>query len=262
MSIFMPDIFAGKVAVITGGGSGINQKIALRYAELGAAVCVIGRRQEKLDETVSMIRELGRPALGLSCDIRDAELMDQRLSEVRAELGEIDILVCGAAGNFPSPASDMSSKGFKAVIEIDIIGTFNTAKAAFPHLKRPGASIINISAIQAILPVANQIHVNAAKAGVDMITRTLALEWSPIGIRVNSIAPGPVAETEGMDRLAPGDQLSAMAAQIPLRRVATKEDIADLAIFLASPAAANITGAVMVSDGGQHLVGYEVDAGR
>jgi NAD(P)-dependent dehydrogenase (short-subunit alcohol dehydrogenase family) len=261
MSIFLPDIFAGKVAIVTGGGSGINQRIAVRFAELGASVCVIGRRQDKLDETVAIIRQIGQPALGLSCDIREADLLAEQCAAAHAELGEIDILVCGAAGNFPSPAADMSSKGFKAVIEIDVIGTFNTAKAAFPYLKKPGASIINISAIQAILPVANQIHVNAAKAGVDMITRTLALEWSPLGIRVNSIAPGPVAETEGMDRLAPGDQLEAMAAQIPLRRVATKDDVADLAVFLSSSAAANITGAIMVSDGGQHLVGYEVDTG-
>lgn len=262
MSPFVSDCLSGKIAVVTGGGSGINQRIAVRFAELGATVCVIGRRQEKLDDTVALIAGLGGRAVGHSCDIREAERLEQVIGGFAQQYGGIDILVCGAAGNFPSPAAQMSSKGFKAVIEIDVVGTFNTAKAAFPHLVSPGASIINISPIQAVLPVANQIHVNAAKAGVDMITRTLALEWSPLGIRVNSIAPGPVADTEGMDRLAPGDQLAEMAERIPLRRVATKDDIAELAVFLSSSAAANITGAVILTDGGQSLVGYEVHPGR
>jgi NAD(P)-dependent dehydrogenase (short-subunit alcohol dehydrogenase family) len=222
MSPFVPNCLEGKVAVVTGGGSGINQRIATRFAELGATVCVIGRRQEKLDETVASIRAFGGVATSFSCDIREAERLEQCVSAFAQEYGGIDILVCGAAGNFPSPAAQMSSKGFKAVIDIDVVGTFNTAKAAFPHLTSPGASIINISAVQAVLPTANQIHVNAAKAGVDMITRTLALEWSPLGIRVNSIAPGPVGDTEGMDRLAPGAQLAEMAQRIPLRRVATR----------------------------------------
>jgi NAD(P)-dependent dehydrogenase (short-subunit alcohol dehydrogenase family) len=261
MSPFVSDCLSGKFAVVTGGGSGINQRIAVRFAELGATVCVVGRRQEKLDETVDMIRAIGAVADSYSCDIREADRLEQGFDAFAKRYGGIDILVCGAAGNFPSPAAQMSSKGFKAVIEIDVVGTFNTAKAAFPHLTSPGASIINISAIQAILPTANQIHVNAAKAGVDMITRTLALEWSPLGIRVNSIAPGPVGDTEGMDRLAPGEQLAEMAERIPLRRVATKDDIAELAVFLSSDAAANITGAVILTDGGQSLVGYDVDAG-
>jgi NAD(P)-dependent dehydrogenase (short-subunit alcohol dehydrogenase family) len=258
MSVFAPDVLNGMTAVITGGGSGICQHIALRYAALGARTAVIGRTQTKLDTTVAAIEAVGGQAIGLACDIRDEAGLAERFTTVAQTFGLVDILVCGAAGNFPSPAIDMSSNGFKAVIDIDVVGTFNTARLAFPHLRKPGAAIINISAIQALLPVANQIHVNAAKAGVDMLTRTLAIEWGCLGIRVNSIAPGPVAGTEGMNRLAPGDMLNEMAARIPLRRVATKDDIADLAIFLASSAAANINGSVVVSDGGQSLVGYEV----
>src|SRR4029078_9227338 len=145
-------------------------------------------------------------------------------------------------------------KGFKAVVDIDLLGTFNTCRAAFEHLRRPGASIVNISATQAFVPMALQSHVCAAKAGVDMLTRTLALEWGPQGVRANSMAPGAVDDTEGMRRLAPTDQArDAFMKTIPLRRFATKNEIADLALFLCSDAAQFITGAIMGCDGGQSL---------
>ena len=148
----------------------------------------------------------------------------------------------------------MSANGFKAVIDIDLLGTFNTCRAAYEHLKKPGASIINISATQAFVPMAMQAHVCAAKAGVDMVTRTLALEWGGKGIRVNSIAPGAVDDTEGMKRLAPNEKARAFVTRmIPLGRFAEKGEIADLALFLCSDSARFITGTVMVCDGGQSL---------
>src|SRR5450759_793318 len=147
-----------------------------------------------------------------------------------------------------------------AVVDIDLLGTFNTCRAVFEHLRRPGASIINISAMQAFTPMPMQAHVCAAKAGVDMLTKCLAIEWGPDGVRVNSIAPGAVDDTEGMKRLAPTPEIKKqLARSIPLRRFATKDEIADLALFLSSDAARFITGAVVVCDGGQSLAGLGVN---
>ena len=153
----------------------------------------------------------------------------------------------------------MSANGFKAVVDIDLLGTFNTCRAAFEHLRRPGASIINISAMQAVSPMAMQAHVCAAKAGVDMLTKCLAIEWGVEGVRVNSIAPGAVDDTEGMRRLAPTPEIRKQVTRgIPLGRFATKDEIADLALFLSSDAAKFITGAIVVCDGGQSLAGLGI----
>jgi NAD(P)-dependent dehydrogenase (short-subunit alcohol dehydrogenase family) len=253
--VFRDRLLAGKVAVITGGGSGINLRIAQRFAEHGAKVALIGRTQEKLDAAALGITEGGGEAAGFAADVRNYDALADAIASARERFGQLDIVVCGAAGNFPAPALGMSANGFKSVVDIDLLGTFNTCRAAYEHLVRPGASIVNISAVQAFIPMAMQAHVCAAKAGVDMLTKTLALEWGPDGVRVNSIAPGAVDDTEGMRRLAPTDQIrSAITGRIPLRRFGSKDEIADLALFLCSDAAKFITGAVMVCDGGQSLV--------
>jgi NAD(P)-dependent dehydrogenase (short-subunit alcohol dehydrogenase family) len=188
-------------------------------------------------------------------DVRDYSAVETAFQKARDEYGEIDILVCGAAGNFPAPVLGMSANGFKAVVDIDLLGTFNTCRAAHAHLRKPGASIISISASHASIPVPYQAHVCAAKAGVDLLTRTLAIEWGPEGIRANCITPGPTDDTEGMRRLAPTREVRRRVEQgVPLRRFGTKDELADLALFLCSPAAAYITGAVYVCDGGQSLV--------
>jgi NAD(P)-dependent dehydrogenase (short-subunit alcohol dehydrogenase family) len=149
----------------------------------------------------------------------------------------------------------MSANGFKAVIDIDLLGTFNTCRAAYAFLRKPGATIISISASHASMPIANQSHVCAAKAGVDLLTRTLAVEWGKDGIRANCITPGPTDDTEGMRRLAPTDEIRRKVEQaVPLRRFGTRDELADLALFLCSDAAAYITGAIYVCDGGQSLV--------
>lgn len=253
-SAFGTRILDGKVALITGGGSGINLAIAQRLAEHGASVALIGRTQEKLDSAAKEIEAAGGRAAGFSADVRDYDALAAAIGAAREKLGQIDIVVCGAAGNFPAPALGMSANGFKAVVDIDLLGTFNTCRAAFEHLKRPGASIVNISATQAFVPMAMQAHVCAAKAGVDMVTKTLALEWGPQGVRVNSIAPGAVDDTEGMKRLAPTTKAREIVTKmIPLGRFADKGEIADLALFLCSESARFITGTVMVCDGGQSL---------
>ena len=254
--VFNADLLNGKVAFVTGGGSGINLAIAERFARAGARVALAGRSQEKLDAAVKMLEGIGATAIGLSADVRDYAAIAARLRETRDRFGEIDLLVCGAAGNFPAPAVGMSANGFKTVVEIDLLGTFNACRAAFEHLRKPGASIINISAPQAFLPTALQSHVCAAKAGVDMVTRVLAIEWGGAGVRVNSIAPGPIEETEGMKRLTPSEESrDRLSKKIPLQRFGQKQEIADLALFLASGASAYITGAVIPCDGGQALVG-------
>jgi len=259
-SVFQPGQLRDKVALVTGGGSGINLAIAERFAEHGAKLALIGRTQEKLDAAARGIAENGGTAAGFAADVRDYGALAAAIAAARQQLGKIDIVVCGAAGNFPAPALGMSANGFKSVVDIDLLGTFNTCRAVFEHLERPGASIINISATQAFIPMPMQAHVCAAKAGVDMLTRTLSLEWGREGVRVNSIAPGAVEDTEGMRRLAPTEQAhDYLTRMIPLGRFAKKAEIADLALFLCSDAAQFITGTVMVCDGGQSLVTLRFD---
>src|SRR3954463_10324740 len=257
--VFTRELLAGKSAIITGGGSGINFAIAKRFAEHGANVALIGRTKEKLDTAAAEIRKTGVKASGHPADVRDYDTLAGAIKAAREELGEIDLVICGAAGNFPAPALGISANGFKAVIDIDLLGTFNTCRAVFEHLRRPGASIINISAMQAFTPMPFQAHVCAAKAGVDMLTKCLAIEWGSQGVRVNSIAPGAVDGTEGMQRLAPTPEIRKQFTRgIPLQRFATKDEIADLALFLASEGAKFMTGAVVVCDGGQSLAGLGV----
>lgn len=256
---FGKKLLDGKAAVITGGGSGINLAIAKRFAEHGAKVALIGRTREKLDAASAEIRGAGGIATAHAADVRDYDALSAAIKAATEAHGKIDVVVCGAAGNFPAAALGMSANAFKSVIDIDLLGTFNTCRAVFEHLRRPGASVINISAMQAFTPMPMQAHVCAAKAGVDMLTKCLAIEWGPDGVRVNSIAPGAVDDTEGMRRLAPTPEIrQQLTRAVPLKRFATKDEIADLALFLSSDAANFITGAVVVCDGGQSLAGLSV----
>jgi NAD(P)-dependent dehydrogenase (short-subunit alcohol dehydrogenase family) len=255
-SVFRDGLLRGKTAFVTGGGSGINLRIAERFAQHGAKVCLMGRTQAKLDTAAAGIHSAGGTAMGIAGDVREYAAVASALAKTREMWGEIDILLCGAAGNFPAAVNGMSANGFKAVIDIDLLGTFNTCRAAFEHLRKPGASIVSISATHAFIPIPMQSHVCAAKAGIDIFSKTLAVEWATSGIRVNVVTPGPVDDTEGMRRLAPTPEIrEKVIASVPLRRFATKDEIADLTLFLCSDAAAYITGAICVCDGGQSLAG-------
>jgi NAD(P)-dependent dehydrogenase (short-subunit alcohol dehydrogenase family) len=255
-SIFRDRMLEGKVAFISGGTSGINLGIAERFARMGAKLCVLGRNQVKLDAAVALLQAHGTEVIGVSADVRDAAAVGQAVAQAAEKLGPLDIVVCGAAGNFPAPAIGMSANGFKAVVDIDLLGTFNVCRAAFEHLRQPGASLIAISAPQAFQPTAFQAHVCAAKAGVDMLVKTLAIEWGPAGIRVNALTPGPVENTEGMRRLAPTPEaMQKVAEALPLKRLGTTDDLADAALFLASDASRYVTGVVLPCDGGQSLIG-------
>jgi NAD(P)-dependent dehydrogenase (short-subunit alcohol dehydrogenase family) len=241
---------AGRTVFIAGGTSGINLGIAEAFAEAGARLAVMSRSQERVDAAVQRLRTFGE-AIGFSADVRNAEAVAAALKSAHDALGDIDVLVSGAAGNFPSTALGMSANGFKAVVDIDLIGTFNVLRAAHAYLRKPGALVVNISAPQALHPRAMQSHVCAAKAGVDMLTRVLAIEWGGDGIRVNSVMPGPIDDTEGMARLAPtADARDAVVRGIPLGRMGSKRDVANLVLFLASPQAAFVSGAVIPVDGG------------
>ena len=254
--VFRDRLLQGKVEFITGGGSGINLRIAEHFAAQGAQVGLMGRKQNKLDRAAGGIRAAGGAALGIAGDVRNYEECENALRKTREKFDAIDILVCGAAGNFPATVLGMSANGFKAVIDIDLLGTFNTCRAAYEHLRKPGASVIAISATHAFVPIPYQAHVCAAKAGIDIFCKTLAIEWAAAGVRVNVIAPGPVDDTEGMRRLAPTEEARRNAmASVPLGRFASKDEIAGLALFLCSDAAAYITGAICVCDGGQSLLG-------
>jgi NAD(P)-dependent dehydrogenase (short-subunit alcohol dehydrogenase family) len=183
--------------------------------------------------------------------------MEAAFGRAAETFGPIDVVVCGAAGNFPAPVDGISPNGFKSVVDIDLLGTFHTVKAASPHLRIPGASVLSISAYG--MPVALQAHVCAAKAGVDMLTQVLAVEWGARGVRVNAIIPGPIDDTEGMRRLAPTDAArEAVTRSVPLARMGRKDDIANAALFLVSDAASFITGAVVPVDGGSRLLGSGV----
>jgi NAD(P)-dependent dehydrogenase (short-subunit alcohol dehydrogenase family) len=254
--IFRDGLFTGRHVFVTGGSSGINLRIAEAFGKAGAKVSILARKQEKIDSALALLKGQGTTAQGFSADVREYAAMDGAMKQAVAAFGPLDVLVCGAAGNFPAPAMAMSSNGFKAVLDIDVLGTFNACRAAFEKFRTPGASVINISAPQASVPYPMQAHVCAAKAGVDMLTRTLAMEWGGAGVRVNSISPGPIDETEGMTRLAGDAETKAKVEQrVPLQRFGTKDDIANVALFLASEAASYVTGSVYSCDGGMQLIG-------
>ncbi len=239
---------AGKTAYVAGASSGINLGIAKRFKAAGANVVIISRSEDKI---AAAAKEVGDGCIGIAADVRDYAAIEASLKRTHEAFGDIDIVLSGAAGNFVAPALGMSANGFKTVVDIDLIGTFNVLRASFEFLRRPGASLISITAGQAERASLYQAHVCAAKAGINMLTKCLALEWGPAGVRVNAISPGPIAETEGMARLAPTDEAEArVKSRNPMRRYGLKDEIADMAIFLSSPQAAYVNGAIIPVDGG------------
>ena len=252
---FPNDSFRDRTVFVTGGGSGINLGIARNFAALGANIAICGRSQEKLDVAAEELRVLGAKVCAVAADVRDIDALQAALATSEAQLGPMDVLVCGAAGNFLAPADKLSANGFRTVIEIDLLGSFNASSAAVDQLKTTRGAIIYISAGMAYMPHAFQVHAGAAKAGIDMMMKNLALEWGRYGIRANSIVPGPIEGTEGAKRLTSREAQAALIETVPLRRMGSVDDIGQTAVFLASPLASYITGCVVVCDGGQNLPG-------
>ena len=257
MGIFREDLFEGKVALITGGGTGIGRGIAEALAAHGGRTALLSRRAEHVEPAAREITALsGRESLPLVADVRQSEAVEAAVGRVMEHFGRLDILINNAAGNFLCPAADLSPNGFGVVLDIDTKGTWNVTKAAYgAWLGAHGGQILNISATLHYGGTPGQLHVAAAKAAVDAMTRNLAVEWGPQGIRVNAIAPGPIADTEGASRLFPGAAAEGLRNATPTRRLGAIADVANLALFLLSDAAANINGAIIVADGGLCLTG-------
>ncbi|KAL2120380.1 hypothetical protein VTJ04DRAFT_4406 [Mycothermus thermophilus] len=257
-------IFAGRVLFITGGAGTIGSAQTRALVHLGANACIIGRSVEKTEKAAAEIAKVrpGAKVLGLGgVDVRNFDALKAAADRCVKELGGIDYVIAGAAGNFIAPISALSPNAFKTVIDIDTLGTFNTLKATIPHLvasaqktkSHPlgqGGRFIAVSATFHYTGMPLQAHVAAAKAAVDNIVASIALEYGPLGVTANSIAPGAIAGTEGMERLASslvtGEEL---AKGIPSGKWGKVRDIADATVFLLSAAGSYVNGTILVVDG-------------
>ncbi|KAK2354451.1 NAD(P)-binding Rossmann-fold superfamily protein [Trifolium repens] len=261
-SPFKSNILKGKVALITGGASGIGFEISTQFGKHGASVALMGRRKQVLQSAVSVLQSLSIPAVAFEGDVRKQQDAARVIESTFKHFGKIDILVNAAAGNFLAAAEDLSPNGFRTVLDIDSVGTFTMCHEALKYLKKggpgrsssSGGTIINISATLHYTASWYQIHVSAAKAAVDATTRNLALEWgTDYDIRVNGIAPGPISGTPGMSKLAPEEIGSKARDEMPLYKLGEKWDIAMAALYLVSDAGKFINGDIMVVDGGLWL---------
>jgi NAD(P)-dependent dehydrogenase (short-subunit alcohol dehydrogenase family) len=254
--MFTSETLKGRTALITGGGSGIGLEIAETYARLGASVMLIGRKEERLVAAAEAINSAGGKAAHIKADVRNYEDVTTAVQATVERFGSLDTLVNCAAGNFIVPTAELSPNGWRTVIDIDLNGTFYCCHAAYPYLKqsKQGASIISIITMLAVSGWPGAAHAAAAKAGILSLSRSLAVEWGPDQIRVNTISPGPIGDTEGVKRLyIDTGRAEVEVKKTALGRFGRKEDIANAAVYLASPLASYVTGENLIVDGGRWL---------
>lgn len=251
--MYQAGIFKDQVIFITGGGSGIGFVMARQFLELGASVMIASRKEDRINKAVEALAGYG-DCRGTCLDIRDEEQIERVAGEIEGQFGKLDILVNNAGGQFPSPAKDISPNGWRAVINNNLNGTFLVTQimANKFFIPQKSGNIINIIA-EIYRGFPGMAHTGAARAGVDNLTKTLSIEWVPYNIRVNAIAPG-IIKSSGLENYPP-EFLEGISARIPMKRLGTMEEVGWLALFLASPMAAFITGETIYVDGGQRLWG-------
>jgi NAD(P)-dependent dehydrogenase (short-subunit alcohol dehydrogenase family) len=248
--------FAGSVALVTGGGTGLGKAIAIEFARLGAAVAIVSRSEDHLDAGRRAVEGLGARAFATGCDIRDPEQVAAAFDAVTSELGPPDVLINNAAGNFPVPAEDLSPNGWRAVVGIVLDGTFHCCREFGRRHMAAGTrgAIVNMGASYAWTGGPGFVHSAAAKAGVKSLTETLAVEWAPYGIRVNCLVPGLMPHEDEVDHIKSVPERGAGEdARVPALRVGLPHELGWAATFLASPYASYITGDTLVVDGANWL---------
>lgn len=253
-TVYHDRLFEGRSVLVSGGGTGIGRAIALLFARLGAQVVICGRTEEKLERVAQFARARGATMLPMAANVRDPEQVQALFARIAAECGTLDAVVNNAGGQFPQAAIDYSAKGWNAVIDTNLNGTWHMMQAAARHWRdagQPGALVNLVAVVDPGIP--GIAHSMAARAGVIGATRTVAVEWAPLNIRVNCIAPGLTA-SEGLNVYPEAARRQFHRAN-PMRRPGSLREIAESAVFLASPASSFMTGEVMTVDGGGRLWG-------
>jgi citronellol/citronellal dehydrogenase len=253
-SIFRPDLFAGRVAVVTGGGSGIGRCIAHELAALGATVVLAARKPERLEAVRGEIEAAGGKADCITCNIREEAQVEALVRGTVERHGGLDLLVNNGGGQFVSPAESISPRGWDAVLQTNLTGTFLMCKAAYnQRMEAHGGAIVNIVA-DMFRGMPMMAHSGAARAGVVNLTQTLALEWARSGVRVNAVAPGMIASSGFKNYPEPVQEaLKTLPAEIPAQRFGTESEVSAAVLYLLSPAAAYVTGATLRVDGGSSI---------
>ena len=254
--VFPAGLLDGAHVVVTGGGSGLGRSIARRCAAVGARVSVIGRRRGRLDETVALLSDAGGTAAAASADLKDADAVDEALTTLEAENGPVTHLVNNAAGNFLALTETITPRGFDAVVGTNLYGSFHATTACGRRWieRDSGGTVLSISTTYAASGSAYLVPSAVSKAGIEALTRSLAVEWGRHRIRLNGIAPGPIPTRGAWKRLVPTEALQDdLKARIPLGRFGTRDDLTHLALFLLSDLSGYITGQIISMDGGEHL---------